>query len=117
MHEVIARVDAVRPNIYDAVTKGRWIANLEGMIARTVLDQDVPEYLVPEDIDVPLLVGAPYDDVYDLYVMSMIELMNKEYDHYNNAAAVFQSRLQEYKEWYIRRNAQGRAQNFRNVMG
>lgn len=117
MNEVIARVDAVRPNVYPNDTKYRWINNLDGLVAREVLNDDAPEYLLPDDGDTPLLVGHPFDDIYDLYVMAMIELFNKEYEHYNNAVMVFQERYTQYKTWYIQRNAQGKAHNFRNVMG
>lgn len=101
MNEVIARVDALRPNIYGDEQKYRWLNEVEGIISREVMDDDAPSYNLPEDADTPLLVGHPFEDIYDFYLMAMIELANKEYDHYNNAVSVFADRYQKYKVWYI----------------
>ena len=40
----------------------------------------------PEDGDKPLLVGPPYDNLYDLYLMAQIDFYNREAENYNNSA-------------------------------
>ena len=117
MDEVISRVDAIRPNIFTEEQKYRWISHVDGLVSREVMNDDAPEYNLPDDADTPLLVGHPYEDMYDFYLMAMIELANKEYDHYNNAVMLFQERYQQYKLWYIQHNVTTRSGNFRNVMG
>ncbi len=117
MNQVIEYVDRVKPNAYTNDDKCRWINTVEGLISRAVDGDDAPEYVLPDDIDTPLLVPAPYDDIYHLYVSAMIDFYNREYNDYNNAILVFNERLDQYKVWYIRKNTSSKARNFRNVMG
>ena len=129
MNTTIEHIDSTKPNAYGETEKYQWIARLEGMIIREVLEPPEPELneagelvpvehhipVVPDDADRELLVPFPYDDLYALYVASMIDFYNREYQSYNNTAAVFADRLDAFKRWYIRHNAHGRAVNFRNV--
>ncbi len=41
-------------------------------------------------------------DVYTEYIICRICLSNEEYDRYNNHAAIFEQRLNEWKERYLR---------------
>lgn len=68
---------------------------------------DLPEVVgqFPEDGDKPLLVGAPYDNLYDLYVMAQVDFYNREADNYNNSALAFNTALDEYKKDYHRSHA------------
>lgn len=117
MNKVIEYVDRLKPNVYTTEDKYRWINTLEGMVSREVMQREVPEYFLPDDADTPLLVGHPFDDLYGLYVMAMIDFHNREFDNYNNATLMFQQRYEQYKAWYIQHNVPVSAQNFRNVMG
>lgn len=117
MNSVIEYVDSVKPNAYSENEKYRWLHTLEGLISREVHDDHAPECNLPEDADAPLMVPSPYDELYSLYVMAMIDFHNREYDDYNNTILVFQERLEQYKAWYIRNRSASRSRNFRNVMG
>lgn len=117
MNKVIEHVDRMHPNVFTDDDKYEWIKTLEGLVAHEVLQEDAPDYALPDDADKDLLVKSPYDDIYLLYVTAMIHLHNREYDHYNNAAVVFHDRYEQYKAWYIRNNPSCKAKNFRNVMG
>lgn len=117
MNKVIEYVDRVKPNVYTDEDKYRWINTLEGMVCRQVMQREEPEYNLPDDADEPLLVEHPFDDLYGLYVMSMIDFHNNEFDHYNNTTHMFQTRYEQYKVWYIQRHVPVSAQKFRNVMG
>lgn len=118
MNEVIARVDDIKPNIYSEEQKYRWIAVVDGMVSEQVLGQKTPvTYRGAEDADKPLLVCAPHDDIYELYVAAMIDFHNREYNSYNNTVLLFRERLDAYKAWYIRNHNPAKARNFRNVMG
>lgn len=63
---------------------------------------ELPEYpkQFPEDEDMPLLVGPPYDGLYDLYLMSKADFANREMDNYNNSALAYNSALDEWKKAY-----------------
>lgn len=118
MNSVIEYVDGLRPNVYEQTDKYRWINTVEGLISTEVLDMAEPvKHEIPADADKELLVPHPYDDLYSLYVFSMIDFHNKEYDHYNNSALMFAERLEQYKAFHIRTNGRSTARNFRNVMG
>lgn len=56
----------------------------------------------PEDGDVPLVVKGAYANLYLSYLQSMVDLANREYDHYNNGLVAFQSELAEFKLAYHR---------------
>lgn len=118
MTEVVERVDAVKPNVYSDEDKYRWIAALDGMVSVQVMGNTLPmTYVLPRDSDRVLLVCAPFDDVYELYVAAMIDFHNREYSNYNNTVLLFTERLDAFKAWYIRNHNPSRAANFRNVMG
>lgn len=118
MNGVIEYVDSLKPNVYTEEDKYKWINQLEGRISIEVHnDEEVLMHKIPDDADKELSVPAPFDDVYSLYVSSMIDFHNKEWGNYNNTTLMFNERLEAYKKYYIQRNAYGKAKNFRNVMG
>ena len=55
-------------------------------------------------MDKELLIAFPFDNLYELYVESMIDYYNREYGNYNNSAMLFEARYTEYKKDYIRKN-------------
>ena len=118
MNKVIEYVDGVKPNAYTDEDKYNWLARLEGMIRLEVFkDAEATPIAIPDAADDELSVPFPYDDVYSLYVMAMIDFHNREYNNYNNSTMMFTERLEAFKRYYIQRNAAGKAKNFRNVMG
>lgn len=117
MNRVIEYVDRVKLNTYSDEEKYQWMKTLEEMIAKEVMGLEDAKHWIPEDGDKPLLVPAPYDEIYGLYVMAMIDFYNQEYGNYNNMTALFRQRLEQFQAWYIRQNRPDGAKNFRNVMG
>lgn len=128
-NKVIELVDRLRPNSYSEEDKLRWINELEGIVKRLVFQWDAEyiaeiealykseeiteekykelidktkPYAYPDDMDRELLVGAPFDNVYQLYLEAMIDYYNKEYGNYNNSVMMFESRFSDYKKAYIR---------------
>lgn len=65
---------------------------------------DAPDYpkKFPEDGDMALLVGAPYDRLYDLYVFAQADALNRETDNYNNSVTAFNAALDDFKKDYHR---------------
>lgn len=117
MNRVIEYVDKVKPNTLTDEEKYRWIRTVEGRVAREIIGDNERDCCVPDDADAELLVPAPYDGVYELYVMAQIDLLNREYDHYNNMVLAFTDLLDAYRQWYLQTNPPRGAKNFRNVMG
>ena len=69
-----------------------------------LLKTEPASYSWPEDAGTELLVPHPYDRLYHLYVIAMIDLYNRETDLYTNDMAVFNSAMQEYRSYYRRTN-------------
>lgn len=63
---------------------------------------DLPDYpkAFPEDGDKPLLVAAPYDGLYDLYLFAQLDALNRDAENYNNSAAAFSAALDAWKRHY-----------------
>lgn len=116
MNEVIKDLEEVKPNVYSDEIKFKWMKRLDGMISSEIMREEAPDYVYPDCMDEPLLVGNPYDDIYLLYCSAMVDFHNREYNDYNNAANIFSERLEQFKAQYIRSHG-SKARNFRNVMG
>ena len=102
-NKAIETVDRLRPNSYSEEDKLGWINELDGMVQKLVFQSDeVTEYSYPEDMDKELLIQAPFDGVYALYLEAKIDYHNREYANYNNSAAMFEIQFSEYKKAYIR---------------
>lgn len=105
-NKVIERVDALRPNPYSEEQKLGWINNLEEMVQRLVVQSDeISTLSYPEDMDKELIISAPFDNLYQMYLESMIDYYNREYGNYNNSVVMFETRFAEYKKAYIRGNS------------
>ena len=115
INTTLAEVDELKPNPYSEEVKAGWLAELDGKIAVEVLHQETPVY-GPEAWDTPLLVPAPYDNLYALYVSAMIDYYNQELDRYQNSMVVFNAAMDEYRKWYQRTNLPTTAGVFRGYL-
>lgn len=128
-NKAIEIIDNLRPNTYSEEDKLRWINELDGMVKRLVFQWDekyikeieaqheneqitdeeyneiinkTKPYSYPDDMDKELLIPAPYDNTYSLYLEAKIDYHNREYANYNNSVMMFESQFTEYKKDYIR---------------
>lgn len=102
-NKVIEYVDRLKPNAYGEEEKFQWLCDLDGMIRRVVMQEDDGvDYRYPADMDTPLLVPHPWEDIYSQYMITKIDLNNRDYNSYNNNALVFDSTFSEFKKAYIR---------------
>ena len=104
-NKVIEIVDRIKINSYTEEDKLRWINELEGEVQRLVFQEDeIKQYSYPDDMDTKLLIPAPFDNLYELYLSAKIDYHNKEYDLYGNSVTMFNTQYSEYKKDYIRKN-------------
>ena len=104
-NKAIEIIDKLRPNAYDEETKFGWINDLDGKVKKLVIQEENPTpYVYPDDLDKELLIPYPFDELYSLYLESMIDYSNREYTNYNNSVTMFENRFTEYKKAYIREN-------------
>lgn len=107
-NKAIEIVDRLKPNAYSEEDKLRWINELDGIVQRLVIQADeVKQYSYPEDMDKELLIPAPFDGAYTLYLEANIDYYNREYGNYNNTALMFESQFTEFRKDYIRHNKVG----------
>lgn len=104
INKTIELTDRLKPNAFSPEIKAGWLSELDGTVAREVLDITPPVFAFPEDMDKPLLIPHPFEDVYILYLSAMIDLHNRDYADYNNLSKAFNSRLDQFKKDYIRHN-------------
>lgn len=84
----------------------RWLSELDGKIASEIMmmspeDCSLFQYK-PSNRTTELLVKFPYDDIYRLFVIAMIEQANTEWNKYSNSVTSFNNRLQEFEFWFCR---------------
>ena len=104
-NKAIEIIDRLKPNSYSEEDKLRWINELDGMVQRLVIQSDeIKQYSYPEDMDKELLIPAPFDDCYTLFLEAKIDYHNREYANYNNSAMMFEAQYSEYKKDYIRKH-------------
>lgn len=104
-NKVIEIVDRLKLNSYTEEDKLRWINALDGDVQASVFQEDeIKQYSYPDDMDKELLIPAPFDNLYELYISAQIDFHNKELDNYNNSAMVFESRYLDFKKDYIRKH-------------
>jgi hypothetical protein len=54
----------------------------------------------PDDGDMELLVKAPYDNLYDLYIAAQVDLYNRENDNYNDSVTLYRQARHEWQRKY-----------------
>lgn len=113
--KVIEMVDGRKPNVFTDEMKAQWLMELDGAIFTEVLrgrtapalpgeEEELrePPRAYPEDAQVPLLVTAPYDNLYGLYVEAMIDRYNQETMLYNSSAILFDQAMDAFRKQYHR---------------
>jgi hypothetical protein len=107
--EAIARVDAVKPNVYQQSEKIKWLSELDGIIKAEIIDTHeggenvaFSGYTAETDLNTKLLVPAPYDEVYVRYLEMQIDYANNEYGKYNNSMVMYNSVYTAFEKHYNR---------------
>ena len=110
IQECISMIDKTKPNGMTRETKVMWLNNVDMMIVKTVINAhsgseeyaDFAGYTPETDGSTPLIAEAPFDALYLAWLEMQIDYANGEYDRYNNSAAVFQARYDDFRAFYTR---------------
>ena len=109
VQELIFQVDIQLYNTIPLEQKLTWLNQLESRIYWDVLNTHEPgpkNPFVPLTVDsklnVELLAGDAFDDMYLWYMVAMINLFRGEIVLYNNAASVYHEMYEEFARWYNR---------------
>lgn len=107
--EATSMIDSLKPNNYTYQDKVRWLAELDGMIKTNIIDTHeggsevaFEGYTESTDSDAPLLVTAPYEDIYMKWLEAKIDYANAEYPRYNNSRDAFNAIYTEFENHYNR---------------
>lgn len=126
--EIISQYNAERPNQVEDAQKVLWLRKCERMIINEILvshEHDLEEetrvdlkvvgshlvitgagsfeqHIDSFDMDTPLLVPEPYDDLYLHYLDQRIALNNNDKTRYNTAAAQYNNALLTYQQYVNR---------------
>lgn len=101
--EAIAKIQKLKPDIYGDEILTSWLSELDGKYSVELMGQEEPvAYECPQDAETELLVPVPYTNVYDLYLVSMIDWHNREMQSYENDKIMFSQADGEFRAWYRR---------------
>ena len=105
--EAINRVDTTKPNSYTQVEKVDWLSTIDGIIKKEIIDTHeggeaivFDGYDANTSLETPLLVPAPYDDIYIRWLEARIDYAQGEYGKYNNSATAYNAAFEAYSRYY-----------------
>ena len=91
----ILRADELRPNTFSDDIKYLWLSELDGRIKTDVFDThagyenvEAPDYNLGNRTK-ELLAPEPYSDIYVYWLFMKMDLMNGEFDLFNNDAMLY----------------------------
>ncbi len=108
IQECIDFADMVSPNGVATAVKRRWLWELEGQVQVELLGVRPGALEEPPGVegdDEELCVPYPYDRMYWLYLVSMMEYMRGNAERYEPAAALFNAAYLAYGKWQKREGA------------
>lgn len=107
--EAINQIDAIKPNSFEQIEKIKWLSVLDGRVKKEIIDthEDAEGvvfngYSEDTPLDTQLLIPAPYDEVYLLWLEARIDHANNEYGKYNNSSVMFNNSYMEFWRYYNR---------------
>ena len=100
VNEAIQRADALRMNTVSDEQKAAWVMDLDGQLAE-MFGVSPPVNRWPEENRV-LLMPAPHEEIYQLYLICKIDYYNQEMKLYANDIEVYHAALNEAQAWYRR---------------
>lgn len=106
--EAINRIDSLKHNTYTQSEKVAWLSEIEWDVVKNVIETHEGNettftgYNDGTDLQTELLIPAPYDKAYLLWMEAQIHYYNGEYDKYNNALDMFYEAYNGFKSYYNR---------------
>lgn len=108
----ISIAESIAPSKHSRDLKVRWISELEGKISVELFNRsplDLEEYGAESRDDQALEVPFPFDQIYWMYLVAMLDLANGDNARYQSSAGAFNSAFESYAKWVVRTGAGGRA--------
>ena len=106
--EAISRIDSLKHNTYTQSEKVAWLSEVDFDVQKNIIDtheggdNTFTGYDDSTDLQTELLIPAPYDKAYLLWMEAQIHYYNGEYDKYNNAKDMFYEAYEGFRNYYNR---------------
>jgi hypothetical protein len=110
LQEAISNIDNLKPNQYTYPQKISWLSELDGKLYNEIIathefneDEETIDwnpYSEQTDPSLELIVGEPYEKIYEYWLAAKIDYWNGETVRYNNDMAMYNTAYQEYANWY-----------------
>ena len=108
--EAISTVDEMKPNTFTTEQKVKWLSTVDHKVMDKIIstherDKRIRPHFYgydATDMDVELIVPAPYDTMYLRWLEAMIDFHLNEENRYNNAILMFNSDYEDFKTHYTR---------------
>lgn len=105
--EAINSIDNLKHNTYSHADKVTWLARLDGMVKRLIIDtheggENTPfaPYGNETPGDTELLVPHPFDELYLRWLEAQIDYCNGEFARYNNSMAMCHTAWDAFRNHY-----------------
>lgn len=97
-------VDILLPNAVPTEVKKRWLLELEGRLRVELLGEgaDLQAEVIALSDEEALSAPFPYDQIYWMYLVALIEYESGDYARYENGAAIFNAAYRNYAKYRIR---------------
>ena len=106
--EAIDAANAARRNEIPNGTLLYWLSALDGQLAQSIFDAHEGEtvtytpYTENTDPETELLVEAPWDELYPLYLKMRIDLENNDMTAYNADGQLYNAAYSAWAAWFTR---------------
>lgn len=108
--QAIDRADEAQPNVISQSRKVKWLSELDSHIFNEVISTHHNAAVetfggYTDDTDATtteLLIGEPYDSLYEYWLRAHYDYDSEELNGYNNNMAQFNEREQEFRAYYNR---------------
>ena len=98
--DAIAQAKALTGQVVADAAAVRWLSELDGILALTLRrEPDWQPYDPTADLSRALLVPHPWDGLYVHHLEAMTYFTNGEYDRYENARALSERTLRDYRAY------------------
>ncbi len=111
IENAIFQADELKPNQVAKAQKLEWLSQLDRRVFKEVFSTHAPDADTPRAFggytqdtppDTELLAKPPYDDIYLSFLQMQIDLVNLEYDKYNNSLLLFNNAWGQFARAYHR---------------
>lgn len=119
--DIIRSVDEKRPNSINADSKASWLTRCDRQIFNDlIVTHEGAHCMRPfcgetemEAEYGEMMIGEPYQAIYEYYLMAQIDLVNGDSEHYNNHMLLYNDALHNFARLWHRDHRPNRGPRFR----